>query len=91
VRELAICITLGGPRLRNDLAGPTGRRLSGLIAEVSILLGAKAKTDPQAFELFNLSTTLPLAEQSQEAAGPQALADTSAEPNWLELAVRKNY
>lgn len=81
VRELAICIALGGPRLRNDLTCYTGRHLSGLIAEIAILLGARAKTDLQAYKSSTVISVLPLAERRQKADGAQAVAASSAEPD----------
>ncbi len=89
VRELAICVALGGPRMRMDLASSTGRRLAGLIAEVSNLCAAKATADFQSYRTFAGGPMLPAPDSSQAPDDGNPSAESSVEPDWLELAVRK--
>lgn len=77
VRELAICMVLGGESLQHDLNNPNGIRLTQLHGELCALCSAKARCNLQAHRQFVSQPLLPTAPDT----------DASPKPDWLTLAV----
>lgn len=79
IRELAICLAVGGDSLCTDLNNASGHRLTQLHGELCGLCSAKARLNLQAHRDFMSRPLLPMIQ------GEGALSNQ--EPDWLDLGV----
>ena len=78
VRELAICLAVGGDALRLDADNAIGQRMTTLRSELCQLCMAKASSDLESHRVFLTSRLMPVFQSPAPAA---------QEPNWLVLGV----
>ena len=74
VREIAICLVLGGNSLRHSLEGPQGRRLMQLTDELCYTCIGRARVASEAHRKFLTHPVMPFSLSQKE-------------PDWLEIGV----
>ena len=79
VRELGICLAIGGDALRGNIANANGQRMATLQAELCQLCTCKANIDLEAHRAFVASPLLPALHSSTSGG--------AADPDWLQLGV----
>lgn len=79
VRELGICLAIGGEALWWDMGCATGRRMATLHDELCLLCECKATADLESHTAFITSPLLPAID------GPSPAGRT--DPDWLKLGV----
>ena len=79
MRELAICLAIGGEALRWDMGCAAGQRMATLHDELCHLCECKANADLESHTAFITSPLLPAID------GPSPAGRT--DPDWLKLGV----